>query len=331
MQGSEQAKHRRKKYITKHGEPEEKACPTCGRLIDPVGKAAGWDYSNCLYCAGEQRKRRPAARRTQPSANGPVRVGTVLNLIHDSRPQPAICEYCNKPVEPVEMPDGRFFRAWQHDECMRAEAKAQERREARSEAGFLLMQANLPANAPSYSWRYAREHVDPAALKRVEGWEYGPTGLYLHGDVGCGKSGLALLRLTKEISKGTPGMWLNVSAWLQRLREDVAQHQQQGEGLTLRAQRVGLLVLDDLGAEQPTEFGRKAITRVIGARAEHRLPIIFTANYDTRDLHLQMQGQDQNSMAASRIVDRIAEATVGGVVEVRGESLRLRRAQGEAV
>jgi DNA replication protein DnaC len=75
--------------------------------------------------------------------------------------------------------------------------------------------------------------------------------------------------------------------------------------------RVGLLVLDDVGAEQLNEWGRALMVELLDARYEATARTVITANPDWKKLEERL-GQ--------RIVDRLRDG--GRVVELAGKSMR---------
>lgn len=80
-------------------------------------------------------------------------------------------------------------------------------------------------------------------------------------------------------------------------------------------QRVDLLILDDLGAEKPTEWVRERLFAIINDRYEHERPIWATSN-------LTLEALEQ--AAGERVVWRLLETS--DVIALTGPNLRERAA-----
>ncbi len=120
----------------------------------------------------------------------------------------------------------------------------------------------------------------------LQGWDCA-TGLYLYGPVGTGKSHAAAAMTKrwyvhqKKLGNDPTVHWMNVpTAILLTLAEfgkGVA-----GKPATLwdAATSVGLLVLDDIGVEQPKEWVRTRLYGLVEHRKQQRLTTIVTSNLD---------------------------------------------------
>ena len=71
-----------------------------------------------------------------------------------------------------------------------------------------------------------------------------------------------------------------------------------------------LLVLDDIGAGQATEWNVGIVYQIINARYNSELPTIITSNYDLNNLGQRFASGDDYS--AQRIVSRLSEMCVLG-------------------
>lgn len=123
-----------------------------------------------------------------------------------------------------------------------------------------------------------------AAGKRVEGWRPGreKSGLYLYGDYGSGKTGLAVAALRAYIEREAKGAWFyRFGATLEQARRsydgDVANPLDE-------ASRRGFIVLDDLGAERATEWVLERLYQLIDHRHGHLLPTVITSNFTLDEL-----------------------------------------------
>lgn len=157
------------------------------------------------------------------------------------------------------------------------------------------------------------------------------TNLFLWGDAGRGKSGLAwglarravedLVSRDEEVER-LPAVFVNFRYLLARIKEgwDTGERTEHVSAYF----GVRLLVLDDVGAERPTQFNRDELLGLIDARYERRLPTIFTSNWKLPHLGERLAGPGGlDDVDGRRIVSRIAADVV--THEIGGDDLRLRR------
>lgn len=144
-------------------------------------------------------------------------------------------------------------------------------------------------------------------------------GIYLHGDVGTGKTHLSYaLKNHWESTKKPDGqqrraMFWNTTELLHSIRQDF----DRPYGDKIRSEeRIldfgGLLFLDDVGAEKMSEWVAETFYLIINHRYNRVLPTIFTSNLTIGDL-------------AERIGDRTASriAEMCDVVELIGNDRRI--------
>ena len=139
-------------------------------------------------------------------------------------------------------------------------------------------------------------------------------GIRLIGSYGCGKTHLAASVLNRMIAQGVPGMFVVVPDLLEKLRRSFDTHDESAKEVIEMAKTVGILVLDDLGAEKPSDWVREQLYLLINARYEQSLPTIITTNCDTQELVSKLQ---------QRIVSRIIEMT--DPVMIKAADYRLRK------
>lgn len=130
-------------------------------------------------------------------------------------------------------------------------------------------------------------------------------GLYLHGSFGSGKTFLisALfheLELTKHIT--TKVVYFPEA--LRTLKDDWEVY----EARIREYQTVDLLLLDDIGAEKVTEWGRdEVLGTILQYRMSHYLPTFFTSNMNLEELekHLASTFNSVDAVKSRRIIERI--------------------------
>ncbi len=134
-------------------------------------------------------------------------------------------------------------------------------------------------------------------------------GLYLHGSFGSGKTYLltALLNELEHKKNATVEIVYFPDA-LRTLKEDWENFSYQMN----RYQNVDFLLLDDIGAEKVTEWGRD---EVLGTILQYRMnankTTFFTSNLTIEELeqHLSLASTGVDKVKARRIIERIKQLT----------------------
>lgn len=152
-----------------------------------------------------------------------------------------------------------------------------------------------------------------------------PGGLFIAGDIGTGKTMLASCLAADLLRRGRAVLWSSVSDVLRELRECFGSHGRISEAEVLRRYtRPGLLVLDDLGKERPTEWALEQLFCVVNARYDKQRPLVVTTNYGGEELVARLTPRAehgyQDDTTARAIVDRLREMCC--VVKLEGESWR---------
>jgi DNA replication protein DnaC len=198
----------------------------------------------------------------------------------------------------------------------------EEERAARLASCRRELARRLPEQQRAWSLESFADGVDEADLEArdaVLAWlgEYlsgDRHGLYLHGDVGRGKTGLAV-GLARELAEGAVEAWVvNWRDWLARLRDSYSDASRRPEPL----EPVEVLVLDDLGAERPTDHARQELATVVERRYGARLATVATSNMRPTQLARALGHDDP--VVGQRIVSRLTDDAT--IVEVRGRQRR---------
>ena len=111
-------------------------------------------------------------------------------------------------------------------------------------------------------------------------------GLCLVGPPGIGKTHIAAAILRKVVvEKAVRGLFCDVRELLKTIRSTYNPVVRTAEMDVLRpVMEAELLVLDDLGAEKPSEWVEETMNLIVNTRYNERRPTIFTTNYlDTND------------------------------------------------
>jgi DNA replication protein DnaC len=165
------------------------------------------------------------------------------------------------------------------------------------------------------------------ALNAAREWMEGTdSGLYIWGPVGTGKTGLAY-SVARDFIERYPYPaqdvhFINLRAWLAEGRARLSAGEQvEIEQLLDSGGDGSLVVLDDLGAERPTDWALEQIAYVIENRYAVDAWTVVTTNYAPSDL-AQRLGRD-DPVIGQRIVSRLLEDTTK--IELKRADLRARR------
>ena len=127
----------------------------------------------------------------------------------------------------------------------------------------------------------------------------------MRGVPGIGKSHVASATAGVFVEKGGTAKLINVPDFLSELRKAINR-----EGDSIDNQRemfagVGLLCLDDFGAERPTQWTTEQMYQVVDARYRQRLPLLVTTN--ARHIDPRVESRLSSGLVEIRATDRRRE------------------------
>lgn len=134
-------------------------------------------------------------------------------------------------------------------------------------------------------------------------------GLYLHGSFGTGKTYL-IAALFNELAK--KGIKSSIIYWPEFLRDLKASFNTDFKERFEYIKKAPLLLIDDIGAENTTDWGRD---EVLGPLLQHRMQMnlitFFTSNFDIELLegHFSVSKDKISVVKAKRIIERISYIT----------------------
>ena len=163
--------------------------------------------------------------------------------------------------------------------------------------------------ALSFAYRLVRDY--PAADR----------GLLFAGDVGVGKTHLAVAIVRGLVEKGVPCLFYESGALLKEIQDSYNPAAQTSELKVLAPVfQADVLVLDELGASKPTDWVRDTMQQIIGARYNDRKLTIFTTNY--LDARRNPSDETLEDRIGSRLRSRLFEMCK--TVHIEGEDYRRR-------
>ncbi len=147
-------------------------------------------------------------------------------------------------------------------------------------------------------------------------------GLYIYGDLGVGKSYLAACITNKFAKENRSVAFVSPADLLAHLKSNFGSYE--NDPTLDRLKTVEVLVIDDLGAEPITGWGRdEVLLPLLNARLENYRKTIFTSNYPPNMLSsaysLDSRG-NLDQMRANRFVDRVL--AIANPIEISCENRR---------
>lgn len=147
-----------------------------------------------------------------------------------------------------------------------------------------------------------------------------PKGIYLHGSFGSGKTYLISALFNELAKSGTTSVIIHTPELLRSLKDSFSTDYSEKFYLL---KHTSLLLLDDIGAEYLTAWGRdEVIEPILQYRMDEELPTFFTSNFTILELekHFTTASNSIDKVKARRIIERIKQLSVE--VELISKNLR---------
>lgn len=237
------------------------------------------------------------------------------------------CGKCRTPKEAYFDEAHHFEGFTKHPtecQCAAERRKADEARRAELRRLEHIQQLRLDAfrDVPAALWRFDDNLLWGESLKKAkryaDHWEEMQSaglGLLLFGNVGTGKSYAAGCIANALIDRQVSVLFAPASDVVNRMQGCFGDDR---ENYLKMLMRPDLLILDDLGAERDTSFGKERIFDVVNRRTLSGKPMIVTTNIPLSVM------QNTTNLDDRRIYDRILE--VCAPVVFAGDSFRKRNA-----
>lgn len=186
----------------------------------------------------------------------------------------------------------------------------------------LFPDADIPSYAKHWTFENFPEWLDAFAVETLAGvtensiammkrGEIG-TSVFIHGKTGSGKTSAASSALRRYIQEGYGCLFVPVRKYIRLLQTKMDKRESEPEMAQLESLvlNVPVLVFDDLGSEQPTDWVQGKVFDVIEERGASGLVTIITSNNDLpalRKFWMKTQGASDVQQQAGRIIRRLAQ------------------------
>ena len=151
-------------------------------------------------------------------------------------------------------------------------------------------------------------------------------GLYLHGNFGTGKTYLIAALFNELAKKGEKSAIIYFPEFLRTLKASFQNSDPEEATFSDKYEyikRIPFLLIDDIGAENVTAWGRDEILgTLLQYRANENLPTFFTSNLNIEELenNLAVTKDKSDKVKARRIIERIKLLT--NDIEIIGKNRR---------
>ena len=233
------------------------------------------------------------------------------------------CGKCHTPKEaffPADLQAQGFTKHPVMCKCAaeRREREEAERREYERMSYMTMLRSEAFRDMPAAGWRFESAAVTTPQLAKARGYaqnwdefKKAGIGLLLFGNVGTGKSYAAGCIANALIDKEVSVLMVGMSDMVNRMQGNFGADR---DSYMTSLMRPELLILDDLGAERNTSFGKERVFDVINRRWLTGKPMIITTNIPIATM------QKAVSLDERRIYDRILKVCVP--IRFNGENFR---------
>ncbi|MCD8239378.1 MAG: ATP-binding protein [Clostridiales bacterium] len=168
---------------------------------------------------------------------------------------------------------------------------------------FRTFKADTPARAKAY--QIAKEYADNFASHLENG-----TGLYIEGTNGTGKTHLAAaIAMQLMTEQKIPCICKTANDLLMDIKSAFDKEGVNEQEVLKVYKDVPLLIIDDLGKEQCTDWSVSTLYSIINDRYESMLPTIVTTNYNSDDLVKVLTPKGYDNYKATAMVSRLREVS----------------------
>lgn len=161
---------------------------------------------------------------------------------------------------------------------------------------------DTPARTKCYT--AAKEYADHFESHKTKG-----EGLYIEGTNGTGKTHLAAAIALQLIGQGIPVICKTGNDLLMDIKRAFDNPEIKEHEVLDIYRRVDLLVIDDLGKEQCSDWSISTLYSILNDRYENMKPTIITTNYNADGLIQALTPKGYDDTKAAAIVSRLRETS----------------------
>ena len=153
----------------------------------------------------------------------------------------------------------------------------------------------------------------------IKEYDYGKNikGLYLHGNFGCGKTYILSACFNEMKKRGFRTKIVYLPDLLRTIKGDFEAVNDIMDELC----NIDILLIDDIGAEKVTDWGRDEILgTILQSRMNEHKTTFFTSNFTIKELEEHLSNKGVDKVKANRIIERIKQLTID--MEMLGANMR---------
>lgn len=227
------------------------------------------------------------------------------------RNHPVLCDCDGAKTERAEIAAAEKRK--EEEAAARARAELQEKRQAEADSVSSMGRRfharrfeTFDASGESgKAYRFAKGYSEKFAQFADDTQLQEKNGLFFTGAIGTGKTHLAAAIANALRDHGRAVVFATGIDLLEMIKETFEKGGQ--ERLMRTYKRADLLVIDDLGKEQPTQWALTKLYQIVNARYEDMRPIVVTTNYSREELVKRLTPKGEDSITAAATVDRLLE------------------------
>lgn len=240
------------------------------------------------------------------------------------------CEVCGDPIEKLVTLEGfnRTIRTKVNCKCKREALEAKRVLEENKEKQIRLnsiIKNSLMDNSfrtktfENWDFEKGNDKMHKIGVKYSNNFKEmkeKSVGLLIYGEPGNGKTFVSAAIANKLLDNMVPVICVSINSLLSRIKETFNSWGKEAEDTIINSlSNADLLIIDDLGTEQATEWSKTKIYNIIDSRYRNGLPLIISTNVALTDLEAKYD---------RRTYDRLLEMCTP--VINKGPSIRLKKA-----